>query len=65
MGQSINNIIDYTDMLYYPIYYDMEGYKYDYVYIDEVQDVSTIQRLLMLKSVKENGSQTRNIGRTN
>jgi DNA helicase-2/ATP-dependent DNA helicase PcrA len=55
MGQSINNIVDYTDMLYYPIYYDMEGYKYDYVYIDEVQDVSTIQRLLMLKAVKENG----------
>jgi superfamily I DNA/RNA helicase len=55
MGQEINNIIDYTDMLYYPVYYNMEAYQFDYVYIDEVQDVSTIQRLLMLKSVKETG----------
>ena len=55
MGQEINNVIDYTDMLYYPVYYNMEAYQFDYVYIDEVQDVSTIQRLLMLKSVKETG----------
>jgi superfamily I DNA/RNA helicase len=55
LGQKLNNIIDYTDMLYLPLFYDYDAPQYDLVYIDECQDLNTAQRLLMLKSVKPNG----------
>ena len=55
LGQRLNNIIDYTDMLYLPLFYDYDAPQYDLVYIDECQDLNTAQRLLMLKSVKPNG----------
>jgi superfamily I DNA/RNA helicase len=55
LGQRLNNIIDYTDMLYLPLFYDYDAPQYDLVYVDECQDLNTAQRLLMLKSVKPNG----------
>jgi superfamily I DNA/RNA helicase len=55
LGQKLNNIIDYTDMLYLPLFYDHKTVQYDLVYIDECQDLNTAQRLLMLKSIKPNG----------
>lgn len=55
LGQKLNTIIDYTDMLYLPLFYDQKTVQYDLVYIDECQDLNTAQRLLMLKSVKPNG----------
>jgi superfamily I DNA/RNA helicase len=39
--------IDYTDMLYLPNLFDIEPYTYDFVFIDECQDLSICQRLLM------------------
>ncbi len=35
IGQSIKHIIDFTDMIYYPILYNLETTKYDLVYLDE------------------------------
>lgn len=55
LGQKINYIIDYTDMLYQPLFYNYDAPQYDLVYIDECQDLNTAQRLLMMKAIKPNG----------
>ena len=49
--------IDFTDMLTLPTSKEMKKYinKYDYIFIDECQDLSTAQRELMLNSLNENG----------
>jgi DNA helicase II / ATP-dependent DNA helicase PcrA len=47
--------IDYTDMVYLPNIFDMTFEKYDYVFIDECQDLNSAQRELMLKSLDVNG----------
>ena len=54
-GRKIVNIIDYTDMLYLPNYYNLKPWQYDIVYVDEAQDMSKASRLLMLRHVKPNG----------
>ena len=55
LGQKLNNIIDYTDMLYLPLFYDYDAPQYDLVMLDEIQDLNTAQKLLMLKAIKPNG----------
>jgi len=47
--------IDYTDMIYLPIHLNLETDKYDWVFIDECQDLNGAQRELMLKSLNDNG----------
>ncbi len=54
LGQHLRDVVDYTDMLYFPIIFDIQCKKYDWVFIDECQDLNTAQRVLMLKAVKEN-----------
>jgi superfamily I DNA/RNA helicase len=44
--------IDFTDMVFLPIIFKLRTYKYDYVFIDECQDLNACQRTLMLKAVK-------------
>lgn len=41
--------IDYTDMLYLPVRWDARLPRYDWVLVDEAQDLSTVQRALVLK----------------
>lgn len=53
IGASITSSIDFTDMIYFPIIYALQSIKYDYVLIDECQDLSTAQRTLMLNSLKQ------------
>lgn len=50
-------VIDFTDMLYltYTLIDPIEFPKYDIVYIDESQDVSTVQRELFLQLLKPKG----------
>lgn len=55
LGLTITDIIDYTDMIFLPIFLKLESPKYDIVFIDECQDLNKAQRILMLKSLKENG----------
>jgi len=55
LGVTMTKIIDYTDMLYIPLYYDLTCKQFDIVFIDECQDLNKAQRLLMLKTLKENG----------
>jgi DNA helicase-2/ATP-dependent DNA helicase PcrA len=44
---------DFVDMLFLPIYYEMKFPKYDFVFVDEVQDMSNIQRTLFLNCMVE------------
>jgi superfamily I DNA/RNA helicase len=43
---------DFTDMIFLPIILNLEMEKYDFLYVDEIQDISTCQRLLILNSLK-------------
>lgn len=55
-GRSIVKDIDFTDMIYLPLYYNLEpGFKHDVVMIDEMQDLNTCQRMLVMKHIKKGG----------
>jgi len=47
--------IDFDDMIWFPITYDMAVMKYDYVFIDEAQDLNACQIELALRSKKDSG----------
>ena len=53
-GKSNTKIIDYTDMIYLPnvLNIDFRKEQYDYVFIDECQDLNAAQREMFLKTVK-------------
>lgn len=46
--------IDFTDMIYLPNKMNMSCQKFDWVFIDECQDLNAAQRELMLKSMHPN-----------
>jgi len=52
LGVYHRNIVDYTDMIFLPNIFKFSGPKYDFVFIDECQDLNTCQRLLMLDAIK-------------
>jgi len=54
-NNSIHNIIDFDDMVYFPILFDLSFPKYDWVFADEVQDASEINRKSLSNLVKSNG----------
>lgn len=47
--------IDFTDMIFFPIIKKMRVQQYDWVFIDECQDLNTCQRELFLKCLKPEG----------
>ena len=47
--------IDFVDMIHLPVYFDLEAPKYDYVIVDECQDLSHLQMELISKILKPNG----------
>lgn len=51
LRRSIRNkmVVDYDDQFYMPLIYDMTWPKYDFVLVDEAQDVSDIQRVILSK----------------
>lgn len=55
-GQNNLDTIDYTDMVWLPIELNLypKKYQYDWVLIDESQDISLIQQKLFLKTFKRN-----------
>jgi DNA helicase-2/ATP-dependent DNA helicase PcrA len=54
IGTTYHKSIDYTDMVSLPIILDLDVEKYDFVFVDESQDLNACQRELMLKSIKDN-----------
>ncbi len=55
-NNDFTHIIDFDDMIYFPVYFDLNfKWKYDYVLIDEAQDLNNCQMDLILKLNKPNG----------
>lgn len=52
LGIHYSKVVDYTDMISLPNILNLPTETYDYVFIDECQDLNTCQRLLMQKSIK-------------
>jgi len=47
--------IDFGDQLYLPVIFNWPFPQYDYVFVDEAQDVSLIQRIMLSKCLKQSG----------
>ena len=54
-GKDNISVIDYTDMIWLPNVLNVRVEQYDFVFIDECQDLNAAQRELFLKAVKDNG----------
>lgn len=54
-GESQTDTIDFTDMIYFPNVKRIKMPLYDWVLIDECQDLNAAQREMFLKCVKPNG----------
>jgi DNA helicase II / ATP-dependent DNA helicase PcrA len=55
IGRQKIKSIDFTDMVYLPVALKMELPKYDYVAVDEIQDLNATQHELVSKLLKPNG----------
>ena len=49
------NIIDFDDMIYLPFVYNISIGKWDYVFLDEAQDMSFSQLVMTLSAAKQDG----------
>jgi superfamily I DNA/RNA helicase len=54
-GLEEQNVFDFDDQLYMPVALDLPTWGYDWVIIDEAQDVSHVQRVLLRKFKKRDG----------
>ena len=54
-GKNYTAKIDFTDMIFLPNVKKLDMPKYDYVFIDECQDLNTAQRELFLMTLKPRG----------
>ena len=52
LGLHYQDVVDFTDMIMFPNIMNLSTDVYDYVFIDECQDLNTCQRLLMEKAIK-------------
>jgi DNA helicase-2/ATP-dependent DNA helicase PcrA len=48
-------LVDFTDMIYIPSFYDVQLPKFDVVFVDEAQDLNKSQQILVQKIKKFNG----------
>jgi DNA helicase II / ATP-dependent DNA helicase PcrA len=55
LGVHYTKEIDFTDMIYLPNVLKLSCPTFDYVFIDESQDLNVCQRLIMLKAIKKGG----------
>ncbi len=55
-GKTFTDEVDYTDMVWLPYVLNMKplGLQYDFIFVDESQDVSVVQRELVLRCRKIN-----------
>lgn len=54
-GEREVQIIDFTDMIYFPNVKQIKMPQFDWVFIDECQDLNAAQREMFLKCLKPNG----------
>jgi DNA helicase-2/ATP-dependent DNA helicase PcrA len=64
-SQVKNLIIDFTDMIYWPVRWDVRLYQFLYVMVDEAQDLSPMQRRLIQKALWERGGRIFVVGDPN
>lgn len=55
LGMKELSTIDMTDMIWLPVALDMKCSQFDFVMVDECQDLSELQRALVMKAVKKTG----------
>ncbi len=53
-SSKMKHIIDFDDMLYMPLLYGAKFRRYDYIFIDEVQDTNKVQAYLLEAMMKIN-----------
>lgn len=54
LGTMFTHTIDFTDMIFLPNILDVKSQEFDFVFIDECQDLNSCQRLIMQKAIKPN-----------
>lgn len=54
-SNAIRDIIDFDDMIYFPVFFNLRVEQFDFVLIDEAQDTNEVRRLLAFKMMKPNG----------
>ena len=54
-GETETSVIDFTDMIYLPVVKNLHMFQFDWVFIDECQDLNAAQRSLFLKCVRKTG----------
>jgi len=47
--------IDFNDQLYVPVIFNLSFPQFDFVFVDEAQDVNLVQRIMITKCLKANG----------
>ncbi|GAG43086.1 unnamed protein product, partial [marine sediment metagenome] len=47
--------VDFDDMCWLPIYLDLPANRFDFLFVDELQDTNAVQTELVLRSVKPDG----------
>lgn len=55
VNNNVKNVIDFSDMIYLPIYYKVRMPQYDYVLLDEAQDTNPTRRALVKMMLKPGG----------
>lgn len=67
LDQSVKNttIVDFDDQLYLPIVLDLPMIQYDWICVDEAQDLNPVQHRLVLKSLKQEGGRLIAVGDQN
>jgi DNA helicase II / ATP-dependent DNA helicase PcrA len=55
LGTYYTKEIDFTDMIYLPNVLGLSCTTFDYVFIDECQDLNVCQKLIMLKAINKGG----------
>ena len=54
-NNNMKNIIDFSDMIYFPILFNMKIWQYDYILLDEAQDTNGPRRALVKMMLKKGG----------
>jgi superfamily I DNA/RNA helicase len=57
--------LDFTDMIYWVVRWDLQIYQYMYVFVDEAQDLSPMQRAMIKKAIFEKGGRIVLVGDKN
>ncbi|AUO79340.1 superfamily I DNA/RNA helicase [Salinibacter virus M31CR41-3] len=50
-----NGEIDFDGMVYLPVHWDLNFPQYDWVFVDEAQDLNAVQREIVQRSVRDDG----------